>query len=104
MEWGLRHIGSRELAEWQAFFGLRGPTGDQRADLRAGVVASVVANANRDPKRRRRPFAPRDFMPRFGEDEPEAKAPQAQPWRQQLAMVELLNAALGGADERKRQG
>jgi len=28
-----------------------------------GTVAHLVANAARDPKRRRQPYTPRDFMP-----------------------------------------
>jgi hypothetical protein len=30
---------------------------------RAGLIASTVANANRDQKRRRRPYEPQDFIP-----------------------------------------
>lgn len=67
------------------------PFGDGRADLRAGIVASTVANTARDPKKRARPFAPREFMPRF----------RAQSWQDQLAIVEVINAAVGGRDLRR---
>ena len=39
------------------------PFGEDRADLRAGIIASTVANAHRDPKKS--PFKPQDFMPDY---------------------------------------
>jgi hypothetical protein len=38
------------------------PFGEERADLRAGIIASVIANSNRDRKRKPEPFSPYDFM------------------------------------------
>ena len=49
-----------ELLEWMIFYRLE-PFGDERADLRAGIVASTVANANRG--KRGRSLKPTDFMP-----------------------------------------
>ena len=40
------------------------PWGEERADLRSAIVASVVANANRG--KRGKTFKPADFMPQFG--------------------------------------
>lgn len=37
------------------------PFGEQRADLRSGIIASTVANVNRG--RRQKAFQPTDFMP-----------------------------------------
>jgi hypothetical protein len=59
----LTRIDSRELTEWAAFFGLE-PWGTEVEDWRAGMVASIIANTNRDPKKQKKPFQPRDFMPR----------------------------------------
>jgi hypothetical protein len=39
------------------------PFGEEAADLRAGIIASVIANVNRDRKRKPDPFTPLDFMP-----------------------------------------
>jgi len=58
----LREMRPYELAEWIAFFGIN-PWGEERADLRAGIVASTLANVNRDPKRRPEPYRATDFMP-----------------------------------------
>jgi hypothetical protein len=70
------------------------PWGAERDDLRAAIVASTVANTARDPKRRRKPFAPADFMPKFAEQE--------QPSTERLlSQVEKWNVLFGGKDLRK---
>ena len=50
-----------ELAEWATFYESH-PFGEFRADLRAGIVASVVAQTAGNRKAK-----PSDFMPRFEE-------------------------------------
>jgi hypothetical protein len=52
-------MGAGELVEWMAYYSIE-PFGAERDNLHAGIVASVVANANRDPKRK--PVKPDDFM------------------------------------------
>lgn len=52
-------MNSQELSEWLAFDRIS-PIGDERADLRAGIVASTIANCNRT---KGDPFKPQDFMP-----------------------------------------
>lgn len=73
------------------------PFGEERADLRSAIVACTVANAFRDPKKHPKPYSARDFMPKFGPGEEE----EGQTVEEQLALVELLNAAYGGKDLRK---
>jgi Protein of unknown function (DUF4035) len=41
------------------------PFGEERADLRAGIIAMVIAEVNRDRTKRPQPFTPQDFMPQF---------------------------------------
>ena len=96
MEWGLAHITSYEISEWMAEYSIE-PFGEIRGDLQAGIVASTVANVNRDPDKRREPFSPHDFMPKW--EEAEAEKPK-QTWQEQLAFAEALNAAFGGQDLR----
>jgi len=50
------------MAEWLAYASLE-PFGEDRADLRAGIIASTVANVNRG--RSQRSLTPQDFMPDF---------------------------------------
>ena len=52
-------MGAGELVEWMAYYALE-PFGQERDNIHSAMVASVTANANRDPKRR--PFKPDDFM------------------------------------------
>lgn len=63
----LDRISSRELSEWMVYAQLE-PFGEARADLRAGIVASTMANTVRDPKRRKKPFGPEEFMPQFDKE------------------------------------
>lgn len=54
-------IDSREFAGWLAYNEID-PFGEERADLRAGIIASVTANAF---GKRGSSHRPRDFMPDF---------------------------------------
>lgn len=89
---------ARELVEWAAFYELE-PFGEWRADLRMAVLASLIANANRDPEKRPEPFTVDDFMLRFGEsatsDAEQERSPEE--WE---ALLVMLNAAYGGRDLR----
>jgi hypothetical protein len=91
----LARISARELSEWMAYFMLE-PFGEERADVRAAIVAATVANTARDPKRHRRPFQASDFMPKF-----ERKERERQTWEEQLRIVEMFNVAFGGEDLRE---
>jgi hypothetical protein len=53
-------MSQRELEEWKAFYELE-PWGTRPADLRAGIVASTVANTAR--RKGAAPFRPKSFMP-----------------------------------------
>jgi hypothetical protein len=89
-------MSSREFSEWMAYSS-NWPFGEYPAYLRAGIVASTIANANRDPKKRKKPFSPVDFMPNFDQPQKEKKSPA-----QLLQIVEMLNAGFGGKDLRKQ--
>lgn len=49
------------------------PWGEERADLRAGIIASTLANINRDPKRHPEPYGATDFMPYHQRDQAAAE-------------------------------
>ena len=57
----LAELSSRQIGEWLAYFQLE-PFGEERADLRAGIIAA--ANANLWVKGRK--LRPADFMPKIG--------------------------------------
>lgn len=54
----------RQYSAWQAYANVE-PFGEERADLRAGIVASLIANVNRDTTQKPTPFSAVDFMPDF---------------------------------------
>lgn len=49
----------QEFGEWMAFYELE-PWGETRADIRAGVISSTIANVNRG--KRTEPYKFTDFM------------------------------------------
>ena len=61
MAWGLARISSKEITEWQAFFQLE-PQGAIWENLLAAMQMTLLANVNRDPKKKQTPFVPADFM------------------------------------------
>lgn len=63
---------------------------EKKADYRAGIIASVIANVN-TPKEKS--YSPEDFMPR-------EKEKKQQNWKDQLTIIEMINAAFGGKDMR----
>lgn len=57
----------REFVEWQAYYMME-PWDETRADWRAGMLAAVIANVNRDKKTP--PRKPEEFMPGFEAAQP----------------------------------
>ena len=60
-----------ELMEWLAFMRLE-PLGEIRADYRAGMISSVLANCNRGKDTKA--FQPEDFMPFYDKPKTPIKA------------------------------
>lgn len=63
---------------------------EKKSDYRAGIIASTIANVN-TPKGKT--YNPEDFMPKEKEN-------KKQSWKEQLTIIETLNAAFGGSDVR----
>ena len=62
-----RTLSARELAEWMAYYGIE-PFGEERADLRAGIVASTTANCHLGSNAT--PLKATDFMPFYEQPAP----------------------------------
>lgn len=93
-----RRMPYRILREWYDYATLE-PFGEERADLRAGIVASTIANVFRG--KRQRPFKPAYFMPKFGgAATPERRQPSP---RQLSAKVFWINKLLGGTFQDLRE-
>jgi len=82
----LARISSRELTEWMAFYGLE-PFDSAQEEWRAGLIASTVANANRDAKKRSDPYQPADFMREQYKEKPAPLDPDAVRRKIDLAMA-----------------
>jgi len=67
------------------------PWDEERADLRMGVLASLIVNMFR--KKGKKPYEPADFVLKFG-------TKKKQDWRSILKQVEVMNAMMGGKDKR----
>lgn len=81
-----QRMSSRELSEWMAFFSLE-PWGCEVEDWRFGMLASVIANVNRDKKKQRKPFEPQDFMPQRNTKVETQK--EEQTWEEQARIIEM---------------
>lgn len=93
-------MGSRELSEWIAYSELE-PFGEERADLRAGIIASTIANSSQTT--RAEAYQPRDFMPDFlgrsaegAEDEDGREETEAARAEKLHASFEMLRLMTGG--------
>jgi len=66
---------AEEFGYWQVLY-MREPWGDLASDLRAGIVASTIANVNRDPKRKPQPYVADDFVrgPAWQQEAPEEES------------------------------
>jgi hypothetical protein len=80
----LAEMTSAQLSEWMAYAQLE-PWGEERADLRAGIIASTQANSMKGKKGK--PFKPQDFMAKFEPEDEEATS---------AMMIAKMRAALGG--------
>lgn len=80
----LAEMRPHHLGEWMALYEID-PWGEQRADLRSGIVASTLANIHRDPKRRASAYKPEDFMPYVERKE-------ASP----IALIDRIKSVFGG--------
>lgn len=96
-----QHISSSEFTAWVAYDRIS-PLGMRRVDILFARLMWLLAEVNRDQKRRRRPFSVTDFLPPW---DPLAGAPPRKKTSNELLkMVELANAALGGKDLREQRG
>lgn len=69
---------------------------DRDAWRRSAMVCAVIANANRDPKKRKRPYTEADFI---GPDR-SGKQKKRQSPDDMLKMAQMANQAFGGRDLR----
>lgn len=93
----MREIDREEFRWWIAYHRLE-PFGQVRDDLRAGVVASVVANTHRS--RGTKTFQPGDFVLKFGKRR--VRRDPLQMEREMKAFVAAHNANVKATKKAKR--
>jgi hypothetical protein len=99
-----------EVNEWRAYARSH-PFGPLAAWNRNAIVASLVANAMRDPKQRAQPFTPADFMPKVAapmmpEDIKKARRAEAAAIKAMFGVGDrqdetIVGAPLAGAGRKK---
>jgi hypothetical protein len=89
-----REIDAEEFQWWWAYNQLE-PFGEERADLRMGILASVLANSTRGKDTPA--FTPRDFMPDFNQVFRRASDEELDELiEQEEYMFEAMAVAMGG--------
>ncbi len=83
-------MGSAEFADWMAWARIRGTFGEERADLRNGILCSLLVNVATAFSGKRGKAKATDFMPYHRE--PERKPATVQ---QQREAVEVLQQVFG---------
>lgn len=85
--------------EWMAYSQLE-PFGERRADNRAAMIASTIANVHRG--KHQRAFSAKDFMLKYDDDEGGSVGPR-QSWQQQK-MIARMWALSSTTKEKKQHG
>ena len=71
----MQEIDSEEFSWWLAYAQVE-PFPSEKAELGSAMISSVVANVNRDSKRKPEPFTLKDFMLDFGGDKEDKRKKQ----------------------------
>lgn len=80
----------RQFREWYAYAELE-PFGEERADYRSAQVCAMIANANRDRKRKPTPYRVEEFLLKFGDRQTKEK----KDWRALKAEMERIAVGYG---------
>jgi len=87
----LRSVTAAQLIEWMQYDILE-PFGEWRDDWRSAEIVTMLANINRDAKKRKEPYKVTDFLTRFGERSEEELKPR-QTVKDQVRIAKLIAAA-----------
>jgi hypothetical protein len=87
----LSRLDSRELTEWYADY-LAEPWSERRADVRAAIIAQILAEINRDRKRRPTPYRLDELMA----VPPIETKKKAMPWQAMKMMLKAVSKTIKG--------
>ncbi|MEZ4714310.1 MAG: DUF4035 domain-containing protein [Caldilineaceae bacterium] len=92
-------MGQTEFLDWLEYYQVE-PFGEVRAEMRMGMLASVLANIHRDSKKKPEAYSPKEFMATYEiGDAPSAPLDA----KTLLEKVRAINTALGGVDLTKEK-
>lgn len=95
----LRILTLRQLKEQQAYEKLE-PFGSRREDYRTAMIAMMLANIHRNPKKRPAPYRLEDFLLSTGEDvEPRRRT---QTWQEQKQIAIAIATAFSKGKKTRR--
>ena len=97
----LRSITAVQLFEW-AQYDLIEPFGEWRDDWRSAEIVTMLANVNRDTKKRKQPYKTTDFLVKFGERTAEDFKPK-QTVAQQVMIAKMIAGAFGAKKVNRKQ-
>ncbi|MFI5223667.1 MAG: DUF4035 domain-containing protein [Nitrospirales bacterium] len=95
----LRGLTARQFHEWIAYAELE-PFDEERADMRVAMLASVLANVNRDSKKKKEPYKIEDFMLKFGKAVPKPFV-NKNSWQVNKAIAMAIVAAYSEPDRKR---
>jgi hypothetical protein len=96
----LRSISAEQFAEWAAYDTLE-PFGEWRDDWRSAEIVTMIANVNRDTKKRKEPYKTTDFLVKFGERSEEETKTRQTP-KEQLSIAKMIAGAFNTTKRKKR--
>jgi hypothetical protein len=88
----LSEISFRQLLEWETFSQLE-PFDEERADVRSAHIVSMIANTNRNPKKRSKPWPLEDFIIPFGDSEKREKPRKS--WQHMKMIAQMMTNLFG---------
>ena len=77
------------------------PIGESRRDFRAAMQMALLANVNRDEKKRKKPFSYEDFLPDWWGDR---QLDEDAVFDALVSKIEAANTQMGGMDLRTQDG
>lgn len=73
-----------------------------QAEFRAGLICSIIANANRDEKKRPQPYTAYDFVPRYDEGDDD-DPPRPKPAAPEMTDEQVLRYMKAAFPKRKKE-
>lgn len=79
------------MTDWYVYYVIE-PWGQRRADVRSAIIAQILAETNRDRKRRPYPYRLDEFMA----VPPETRKKKSMPWQAMKMMLKAVSNTIKG--------